>query len=73
MTSMLWNISTGQLGLAAWLCSRPAPAHLLISQTRETGKSPWFLSSDWKCQNYQYSSGIKSKTQPLLRQKLALS
>jgi len=27
---MVWNISTGQLGLAAWLCSLPAPA-LLIS------------------------------------------
>jgi len=31
MTSMVWNISVGQLGLAAWLCSCPAPAHLLIS------------------------------------------
>jgi len=31
MMSMVWNISTGQLGLAAWLCSLPAPAHLLIS------------------------------------------
>jgi len=33
MTSMVWNISIGQLGLAAWLCSLPAPAHLLISRT----------------------------------------
>jgi len=40
MMSMVWNISTGQLGLAAWLCSLPAPAHLLISRTWETGKSP---------------------------------
>jgi len=31
VTSMVWNISTGQLGLAAWLCSLPAPAHLLLS------------------------------------------
>jgi len=31
MTSMVRNISLGQLGLAAWLCSLPAPAHLLIS------------------------------------------
>jgi len=31
MTSMVWNISIGQRGLAAWLCSLPAPAHLLIS------------------------------------------
>jgi len=30
VTSMLWNIYVGQLGLAAWLCSLPAPAHLLI-------------------------------------------
>jgi len=31
MMSMVWNISTGQLGLAAWLCSLPAPAPLLTS------------------------------------------
>jgi len=31
MMSVVWNISTGQLGLAAWLCSLPAPAHLLMS------------------------------------------
>jgi len=31
MTSMVWNIFMGQLGLAGWLCSLPAPAHLLIS------------------------------------------
>jgi len=29
MTSMVWNSSTGQLGLAVWLCSLPAPAHLI--------------------------------------------
>jgi len=31
LMSMVWSISTGQRGLAAWLCSLPAPAHLLIS------------------------------------------
>jgi len=44
MTSMVWNISIGQLGSAAWLCS--LPAHLLISWTWETGKSPQFLSNN---------------------------
>ena len=46
MMSMVWNISTGQLGLAAWLCSLPAPAPLLIIWMWETGKSPWFLSNN---------------------------
>ena len=40
MTSMVWNISTVQLRLAAWLCSLPVLVHLLISKTWETGKSP---------------------------------
>jgi len=40
MTFMVWGISIGQLGLAAWLCSLPALAHMLIRQTWETGKSP---------------------------------
>jgi len=31
MISMVWNISTGQLGLDAWLCSLPDPAHLFAS------------------------------------------
>jgi len=31
MPPSLWNISVGQLGLSAWLCPLPAPAHLLIS------------------------------------------
>jgi len=31
MMSMVWNISIGQLGLAAWLCSLPALVHLLVS------------------------------------------
>ena len=56
-----------------WLCSLPAPAHLLISWTRETGKSPSFRSNNWKHQSYQLSSGTKSKTQQLLRGKLTLS
>ena len=30
MTAMVWNISTGQLGLNVWLWSLPAPAHLVI-------------------------------------------
>jgi len=42
---MVWNISIAQLGLAAWLCSLQAPAHLLSSWAWETGKSPWFLSN----------------------------
>jgi len=31
MLSMVWNISVGWLRLAAWLCSLPASAHLLVS------------------------------------------
>jgi len=73
MMSMVWNISIGQLGLAAWLCSLPAPAHLLSSWIWGTGKSPWFHSSNWKHQCYQHSSSTKSKTQQLLRGKLTLS
>jgi len=38
MMSMVWNISIGQPGLAAQLCSLPVPAHLLISRTWETRK-----------------------------------
>ena len=59
--------------LAAWPCSLPAPAHLLISRTRDTGKSPWFLSNNKNHQCYQHSSGTKSKTQQLLGLKLTLS
>jgi len=43
-----------------------APAHLLISWTQEFGKSPWFLSNNWKHQCCQESSHTKSKTQQLL-------
>jgi len=74
--SMVWNISLGHLELAVWLCSLPAPAHLLISWIRETGKSPWFLSNNRKrqCyQCYQHSSRTKSKTQQLLGGILTLS
>jgi len=46
MTSMVWNISFGQLGLDAWLCSLPALVHLLISWTWATETSAWFLSNN---------------------------
>ena len=58
--------------LAAWLCSFPAPARLLISSIWETAKSPWFHSNNWKHQCYQHSSCTKSKTQQLLDGKLTL-
>jgi len=61
MASMVWNISTGHPGLAAWLCSLPAPAHRLISWIWETEKSPWFHSNNWKHQCYQHSSRINCK------------
>ena len=32
--------------LSVWLCSLPAPAQLLVSQIRETEKSPGFLSNN---------------------------
>jgi len=72
MTSMLWSISTGQLGLAAWLLSLSAPARLLISWTWKTGKSFWFLSSNWKHQCYQHYSRTKSKAQQLPGGKLTV-
>jgi len=31
MTTMVWNISIGQLWLAVWLFSLPAPAHLFMT------------------------------------------
>jgi len=40
MMPVVWNIVVGQLGLAAWLCSLPGPAHLLVSCMWETEKSP---------------------------------
>ena len=73
MTSMVWTISTGQLGLAVWLCSLPAPAQLVISWIWATGKSPWFHRNNWKHQCYQHSSHTKSKTQQLLEGKLSPS
>ena len=60
-------------GWAAWLCSLPAPAHLLSSWIWATGRSPWFLSSNWKHQCYLHSAHTKSKTQQLLGGKLTLS
>jgi len=38
LVSMVWNICVGHPGLAAWLCSLPAPAHRLISWIWETGE-----------------------------------
>ena len=72
MASMVWNVSPAQLGLAAWLCSLPAPARLLISWTWETGKSPQFHSNSWNHQHYQHPSPAKSKTQQLLGGKLTI-
>jgi len=45
MVSMIWNIPVGQLGLLAWLCSLPAPAHLLISQAQKLKKVTDFLAT----------------------------
>ena len=59
--------------LSAWLCSLPAPAHLLISWVWEMGKSLWFHSNRWKHQCYQHSSCTKSKTEQLLRRQLTPS
>jgi len=69
---MVWNISIGQLGLSGWLCSLPAPEHLLISWIWQAEESPWFCSNNWKHQCYQHSFGSKSKTQQLLGGKLTL-
>ena len=73
MTSMVWYISISQLGPAAWLCSLPAPAHLLISWIWETGKSPWTHGNNWEHQCYQHSPRTESKTEQLLRGQLSLS
>ena len=45
LTSMVWNISIGHLGLAVWLCSLPAPAHLFISWIREIENVLDFLAT----------------------------
>jgi len=42
---MVWNSSIAQLGLAAWLCSLPALARLLISQTWENKKVLDFIAT----------------------------
>ena len=73
MTSGLCSISIGQLALAVWLCSLPAPAQLLIGWIWETEKSPWFLSNNWKNHGYQHSSRTKFKTQQLVGRKISLS
>ena len=72
-TSMVRDISTGQPGLPAWLCSVPAPAHLLISWTWETEKSPWFHSNAWKLPCYQHFPHTKPRPWQLLRGKLTPS
>jgi len=41
---MVWNISIGQTGLAAWPCALPALVHLRSSQTLETEKVLDFLA-----------------------------
>ena len=46
MTSVVWYISIGQFGLAAWLWSLPALVHLLNKWTWETEIHPWFLSNN---------------------------
>jgi len=48
------SICIGQCGPDAWLGSLPAPAHLLLSWTWATGRSPLFLSLKHQC--YQHSS-----------------
>ena len=58
--------------LSVRLCSRSAPAHLLVSWTWETGKSPGFHSNNWEHQCYQHSC-TKCRTQQLLGGKLTLS
>jgi len=74
MMSMVWNISVGRLGLAAWLCSLPALVHLLNSQTWESGKrSLDFLATTGKHWCCQHSSHTKSKIQQLLGRKLTVS
>jgi len=68
MMPMVWIISIGQLGLAAWLRSLPAPAHLPISQTLETGEKSLISQQQLNTAvYYQYSAHTKSKTQQLLR------
>jgi len=42
---MVWDIPPGQLGLAAWLCSLPVPAHLLIARHRKQKEVLDFLAT----------------------------
>jgi len=71
MTSMVWNISLGQLGLAAWLCCLPALVHLIISPTQETEKRSLISLQQLKSSvYYQHSSHNKFKTQQLLGRKI---
>ena len=59
--------------LSAWLCSLPAPAHLLVSWIWEIGEIPLFHNNNWKYQCDQHSSHTESKTQQLLGGTLTLS
>jgi len=45
MTSTVWNISIGQLGLAAWLRSLPAPAHPPLAEHEKLEKVPHFVAT----------------------------
>jgi len=45
MRSMVWNISTRQLGLAAWLCSLPAPAHYSLAEQGRLEKALDFTAT----------------------------
>jgi len=42
---MVWNISPGQLGLAGWLCSLPAPAHCSLAEYEKLKKVLDFLAT----------------------------
>ena len=67
-----WHLWYGVFPLDSLAMLSPGPACLLISWLWETGKSPWYHSSNWKHQGYQYSSQTKSKTQQLLGGTLTL-
>jgi len=64
--SMVWSTSTDQPGLAAWLCSLPAPAHLLINWEKSLISQEQLKTSVY----YQHSPHTESKTQQLLGKKI---
>jgi len=71
MTAVLWNISTGQLGVAAWLCSLQLPHTSSLAEHKTLEKVLDFLATT-EHQCYHHSSHTKSKQQ-LLGGKLTLS